>query len=172
MKRQPITRPSNRRSALGYSLVEALVYIAVLATILGVGFAAVNRIWSISAQIRRESDDLRAVLATGERWRDDIRQSQGAIRSEREGEYQVLIVSRGATNEVQWAFDGSRVLRREGADAPWSPMLSRVRHAEARAELRHDIPTWRWDVEFEPVSRKARFQRAFSFVAVARPLQR
>lgn len=162
-----------RRPATGgYTLIECLVYIVVLLSILAVGFGALNRIWTVSAQIRRESDDLRAVLNAGERWREDIRQSTGAIRSEREGENQVLIVRAGATNEVQWAFDGGRVLRREGSDSTWVPLLSRVRRSRAGEEVRHDIPTWRWDVEFEPVSKKARFQRAFSFVAVARPPQR
>ncbi len=47
----------------GISLVEMMVYIAVLAVIMSIGFSAVTRLCSVSRQMRLESDDLRAVLA-------------------------------------------------------------------------------------------------------------
>lgn len=153
----------------GISLVEMMVYIAVLAVIMGIGFSAVVRLWSVSRQMRVESDDLRAVLATGDRWREDIRGSGGRIVLKTEGDSHVLEVHPGTTNELQWAFFDGKVLRRTGTNAAWATQLTRIRSSSVRPEQRDDMPTWRWDLEFEPATARSRFHRTFSFVAVPQP---
>lgn len=158
------TRP--RRPTAGFTLVEMLTYIVVLAAILGVGGNALNRLWTVSGHIRREADDLRATLAAGERWRDDVRHSAGGISSEGSGTTQVLTLHPKAGAEVQWAFVEGVMLRRVGATNGWAPVLKQVRESAIREDTRGTIKAWRWDLELEPLSKKSRFRRQLSFLAV------
>lgn len=155
-----------RRRSAGFTLLEMLTYIAVLAAILGVGGAALSRLWTASGHLRRETDDLRALLAAGERWREDVRGSAGAITSETFGTAQVVRLQPPQGAEIQWAFAEGAMLRRVGGTNDWTPLVRHVRASVIRPEPRGDIRAWCWDVELEPITRTSRFQRQISFFAV------
>lgn len=155
-----------RRYPAGFTLLEMLTYIAVLAAILGVGGAALSRLWTASGHLRRETDDLRALLAAGERWREDVRGSAGAITSEVAGATQVVRLQPPQGAEIQWAFAEGAMLRRVGGTNDWTPLVRHVRASVIRPESRGDVRAWCWDVELEPIARTSRFQRQISFLAV------
>src|ERR1019366_10279726 len=56
-------------SHCGYLLIEALVYIGVVAALLGVAYAAAYRSIDRSIALRRSADDITSALHAGERWR-------------------------------------------------------------------------------------------------------
>lgn len=154
------------RQTAGFTLVEMLTYIVVLAAILGVGGGALNRLWSASGHIRREADDLRASLAAGELWRADVRGSAGAITTEGSGANQVLTLQPPTGETVYWAFVEGTVLRRVGTTNEWVAVLRQVRESAVREDSRGPVRAWRWDLELEPVSKKSHFRRQLSFLAV------
>ncbi len=160
-----IPRPVRR----GFTLIEALVYITVLAAILGLGYTTLARLWTSSGYIRRESDDLRAVLATGERWREDTRRTAVRISNETANQEHVLTLQPPDGSPISWAFHRGRILRRTGATNDWMELLDRVRSSTVTEESRGVVNAWRWDLELEPVSKKSRFRRQFSFLAVPNP---
>lgn len=154
------------RQPAGFTLIEMLTYVVVLAAVLGVGGGALNRLWSASGHIRREADDLRASLAAGELWRADVRGSAGEITSEGSGANLVLTLHLTAGGTVHWAFVEGSVVRRVGATNEWVLVLRQVRDSAIREDSRGAIRAWRWDLELEPVSKKSRFRRQLSFLAV------
>ena len=61
------------KSTRGYSLIECLVYIAVLAVVLNLSFVAYYRYDQHTHSLRRNADDITRALRAGERWREDVR---------------------------------------------------------------------------------------------------
>jgi Tfp pilus assembly protein PilE len=61
------------KSERGYSLIECLVYIAVLAVVLNLSFVAYYRYEQHTRSLRRNADDITRALRAGERWREDVR---------------------------------------------------------------------------------------------------
>ncbi len=154
------------RARCGFTLLEILTYIAVLAAVLGVGGAALGRLWTASGHLRREADDLKALLAAGERWREDIRRSAGAITADPTGADPVIHLRWQPDTEAQWTCVEGTVMRRAGENGDWVPLVRRVRSSRMLPEPRGAVQAWRWDVELEPVSPKAKFRRQLTFLAV------
>src|SRR5215470_16859351 len=76
-----VTRPTFvTRHRGGYLLVECLVYIAVLAVVMGVAFSAFYRCLSSWRDLARNTDDIARVLKAGEIWRADIRAAAGPLQ--------------------------------------------------------------------------------------------
>jgi type II secretory pathway component PulJ len=151
-----------------FTLVELMVYLGVLASVLLIAYTTLDKLWTASAKVRLQADDLRAVLAAGELWRRDIRSEGARVEVESEGGEQVVKILGPGTNEVLWAYQGGAILRRSGTSNSWTQLVRRVRHSSMASDPRDEIPAWRWDLELDPASKQTRFQRLYSFVSVAR----
>lgn len=148
-----------------YSLIEVLVYISVLAVLMGVGYAAVYRAMDNSVALRRNAQDIAAALRAGEIWRADVRAAVGRVQVERNADGQILHLS-GPQKKVDYRFEGSALARRVGG-GNWSPVLGNVKGSEFLKESHSGVQSWRWELELQPRKKKLNsIQPLFTFTAV------
>jgi prepilin-type N-terminal cleavage/methylation domain-containing protein len=153
----------------GVTLIECLVYIAVLSVVLAVGGAVYARVLDHTRQVRRVAGDISRVINAGEQWRADVRAATTPRLVEEAGLQALHLPRTGGGVEVVYFFDGSNVVRRAGADAAWQPFLARVKAARFVADPRPHASAWRWEVELVPGPHAPRMRPLFTFLAVAGP---
>lgn len=155
-------RPSSAKHA--YSLIECLVYIAVLFVLLGSAYIALFRCIDNSVALRRNADDISRVLHVGERWRADVRSVTGNIRLETTNLVQIAslptsdgqIIYRFATNTVARSYNGG----------PWSQLLTNVASSTMSADARRTLTAWKWELELAPRRNSFRVRPLFTFEAL------
>ena len=161
-----IVVPRSSFVSRAFLINEALIYIAVLFVLLGVGYTAVDHCIDNSVALRRSADDLSRALAAGERWRGDIRAADQGVR--RDSEPNVLSLA-GRHGRVAYRFDHGVVYRQTG-QGPWVRFLERVKSSEMRADPRSQVTAWRWELELQPQTtasvKPGRFRPLFTFLAV------
>ena len=151
-------RPPLRR---GFTLVELLVYVAVLGTVVTVAWLTYYRCWEHSLGVLRNCDDIVRAVEAGERWRDDVRNASGApsladgvLRLPRQG------------GDVRYRFAGEAVERQVGEGA-WVPCLAGVKASRMVLDEGKHVRSWRWEVELKVRRKRARIRPLFTFRAVA-----
>ena len=137
-------RPTRR----AYFLIEALVYIALIGAVLGIGYSATYRCLDSSIALRRNADDIASALQAGERWRADIRAATTAPRTEMAEGGQLLHLD-SPRGEVIYRFGTNGVSRRLGGGG-WANLLPRVKSSTMTADPREHITAWRWELELQP----------------------
>ncbi len=162
---KPVRTTHTGRGGRGASLTECLVYVGVLFVVLAVAGAAYARVLDHTRNMRRVAADIARALHAGERWRADLRAAAAPPRLVTTGEVCALHLP-GAGGEVVYFFDGSNVLRRAAAGAPWQTFLPRVKASAFMADARAHVTAWRWEVELQPGRGPARVPPRFSFSAV------
>ena len=158
--------PKARRQ--GYLLIEALVYIGVIAALLGAGYAAMYRCVDTSIALRRNAEDITSALQAGERWRADVRAARGQVRVEDTADGQVLYLE-GGKAPVAYSFSTNALSRRLGA-GPWVRLLPNVKASAMKSDPREHVTAWRWELELAPRTqgsvKPARVRPLFTFIAV------
>jgi hypothetical protein len=129
-------------------LIEAIVYLAVLFLIMGLATAAFFRTLDHTRQVRRVAADISRALATGERWRADVRAATAPLRLEVVGGVQALHIPAVAA-------------------AP-QVVLGQVKAAAFYRDVRERLTAWRWEIELATSRPRVRVAPLFSFEAVAR----
>ena len=152
----------------GYLLIEALVYIAVLMTLLGVGYAAMYRCVDSSIALRRNADDIASALHAGERWRADVRAATSLVRVENTDAGELLHLE-GARGAVVYRFATNAVFRSVNAGT-WVRLLDSVKSSSMTADRREYVTDWRWELELQPRAKGSvkpgRVRPLFTFLAV------
>ena len=152
----------------GYLLIEALVYIGVVAALLGVAYAASYRCIDRSIALRRNADDITSALHAGERWRDDVRAAASQVRLENTEAGQLLYLD-GPSRAVVYSFSTNTVSRRLGT-GPWVRLLPNVKSSIMTADQRARVTAWRWELELQPRQsgsvKPSRVRPLFTFIAV------
>ena len=143
----------------GFMLLECLVYIAVLAAVLGVAFAAFHRCLKSSGDLRRNADDIVRVLHVGERWRDDVRAATAPPRLEQ----QALRIPQRSGEIVYRVRDGS-VWREAGTGK--RRLLAGIKNCRFEADQRASVNSWRWELELTSPQKAVRVRPLFTFQAV------
>jgi len=153
-----------RKGAAGFTLIEAVVYIAMFFVVAGCAFATFYRTEEQSRLLRRSADDMAAVLTAGERWRADVRAATAAP---------VVLGERGR--------QGLRIARRDGdvsyylwENSIWSEragqrpveLVSHVKACEFERVQRQVVASWRWDVELQTRQKDPHVRPLFTFAAV------
>jgi len=157
------THPTPRRQAAqGLSLIELLVYIAVLLVISGVAFSAVHRLWTATARASAATDDCASALRAAEQWRRDIRNAHGPVRIDKDGTQCVVPGEKGT---IVWT-SGMGALWRQVGDQPASLWVARVKWMRFASDPRLHVTPVRCDLILTPRSLQARQAPAFSFLAV------
>jgi Tfp pilus assembly protein PilE len=163
-------RPGARQR--GYLLIEALVYIGVVAALLGVAYAAAYRCIDRSIALRRNADDITSALHAGERWRADVRAAASQVRLENTEADQLLYLD-GPGSTVVYRFTTNAVSRRVGS-APWVRLLPKVKSSTMIADRREYVTAWRWELELQPRAtgsvKPGRIRPLFTFLAVPQHL--
>jgi hypothetical protein len=153
----------------GYALIEYLVYIAVLAVVMGVAFNAFYRCLDTSRDLVRSTEDILRVLNVGEVWRADIRKAVASPRVARDGPVSACEIPHASGLVVYIAVEGS-VWRKQG-DAPPRQVLTRVKTSSILTDPRRKVAPWRWEIELTTRRKGVRLRPLFTFEAVpARPL--
>jgi type II secretory pathway pseudopilin PulG len=160
--------PGRSGGQRAYLLIEALVYIAVIAALLGAGYAAMYRCVDSSIALRRNADDITSALHAGERWRADVRAATSQVRVENTDAGQLLYLE-GARGTVVYRVTTNAVFRSVGA-APWVRLLENVKSSTMAADQREYVTAWRWELELQPHGKGSvkpgRVRPLFTFLAV------
>lgn len=148
-----MTNRARRQS--GLTLIEMLIYIAVLVVVLDVAYAAFYRCQRNAVNLRRNADDIVRALHAGERWREDVRAAV-AMPEWRDGALHI----RQAAGEVTYSFaDGSIWKNR-------SLVLGGVKNSRMQSDAGKFVTTWRWEVELATPQKVVRVRPLFTFEAV------
>ena len=148
-----------------YSLIEMLVYISILAVLLGVSYAALYRCMDNSTALRRSSEDIASAIHAGEQWRSDVRAATTSARLETNSTGRTLWLT-GPAKSVAYRFAENAVSRRSG-NGNWSTVLANVNATSFLATDGHGIAVWRWELELQPRKKRlTNVQPLFTFIAV------
>lgn len=144
----------------GYMLLEMLVYIAVLAVVIDLSFAAYYRYDLYTRNLRRNADDIVRVMRAGERWRDDVRHATAPPHAIDDG---VAIPQK--SGEIDYVFADGTIWRQvAGARAI---ALKQVKASTMSVDPRQRVNAWRWELELTSPKKIVLVRPLFTFTAVA-----
>ena len=143
----------------GYSLLECLVYIAVLAVVLNLSFMAYYRYDQHTRDLRRNADDITRALRAGERWRDDVRAAVSPPHAIGNG---VAIPLR--SGEVAYVFADGAVWRQVAGTR--TVVLKDVGASLWSTDSRQHVDAWRWELELASSKKPVLVRPLFTFTAV------
>ena len=149
------------RATGSFTLIEYLVYIAILAISLGPTTEAIQRGYRNSLDLRRNADDIERTLKAGERWRDDVR---AAVESPLVSDEGRVVVIRKANATVRYEFNDGKVWRENNQQR--SVALDRVENSQMAIDRRVHLTALRWEVELATPQRVVRVSPLFSFEVV------
>ena len=144
----------------GYMLLEMLVYIAVLAVVLDLSFAAYYRYDLYTRDLRRNADDIVRVMRAGESWREDVRKSIAPPHAIDNG----VAIPRPA-GEIDYVFADGAVWRQVAGARTIA--LKQVKASTMSVDLRQHVNDWRWELELTSPKKTVLLHPLFTFTAVA-----
>ena len=150
-----------RRDQGGFSLLECLVYISVLAVVLTLAYPTFYRAMKGARDLRRNADDIARALHAGERWRGDVRAVTAAPRAEAGA----LILPR-RESDVVYSFEAGAIWRK---DARGKVRVLRDVKASRMETVRTEEVNgvvWRWELELASSEPAVRIRPLFTFQAV------
>ena len=156
---------SRLRFERGLSLIEALVYVAILGVIMSIGGMTLAKAWDQGRALQRNSTEILRAVHAGERWRADIRRATGPIRLTAEADGDRVRIPT-ATGEVVYRSTTNAVLVQAKPAGPELTLLANVRGSHMTPDKRDRITAWRWELELQPALKKARLRPLFTFEAV------
>jgi len=158
-------RHSPKHQGLGFTLVEVLIYMAMLFLILGLGYLAMYRSMDASSGLRRNTDDIKRAVEAGERWREDVRHATNPLRLEHAAADEIILHIPEAHAEVAYRFSSDTVSRRI-ANGEWAPVLDKVKTSAFIDDRRKNTTAWVWEVELQTYRKSlTRTRPLFTFIA-------
>lgn len=163
----PGTLPSPRRGEQGIMLLEAVVYVSLLAVVLALALGAFYTGMENYRNLASNADDITRTLKAGERWRADVRHASGApeIGPGATASNATLRLPHGK-DAVQYALRDGVMFRRGLGEANEIPLLTGVARSEFVRDPRTNVTAWRWEVELAGRQKVARVRPLFTFQAV------
>ena len=163
----PGTPHSARRAERGIMLLEAIVYVALLAVVLALALGAFYTGLENNRNLTRNADDITRTLKAGERWRADVRLVTGApeIGANATATNVTLSLPRG-NDAVKYALRDGVMFRRGLGETNETPLLAGVARSEFVRDPRTNATAWRWEVELAGRQKVARVRPLFTFQAV------
>jgi hypothetical protein len=159
------TSVQSQRARRGLTIIECLVYISVMAVILGIGLAAFYRVWDDNKAITRNGNDIVRTLKAGETWRADMRAATGPINLITTNSEQTLRIPT-ANKELIYSFANGEVRKRTGETSPWYVLLPKVKSSQMEMDKRDQVAAWRWEVELDSQRKNVKMRPLFSFEVV------
>jgi hypothetical protein len=157
---------NGRRHELGIMLLEAIVYVSVLALILGLSLATFYTANANYRDLSRNADDITRTLKAGERWRADVRGASGPPRLDVGASVTNAVLSLpSGTNEIVYTLRDGELTRRGAGETNRAPFLSGLARSEFICDARSNVTVWRWEVELEGRQKVARSRPLFTFQA-------
>ena len=158
--------PSSISMRRGIMLIDCLVYISLLALILGLAFAAFYRTLEHSTRLERNAADIVRALNVGERWRADVRSATSAIRTVNDTNGIALRIP-GDQGSIIYIFREGAVHREETPGGRHEVVLPNVKVSGFFRDSRQHVVGWRWELELQGKQEVSRVKPMFSFLAVA-----
>jgi len=149
----------------GFTLIECLIYISVMAVILSIGLAAFYRCWDDNKAISRNSNDIIRTLKAGEIWRADVRAATGPIVIITTNSEQLVRIPTGKRERV-YSFANGEVRKQKDTDNSWQVILPSVKSSQMEIDKRDHVTAWRWEVELASKRKDAKVRPLFTFEAV------
>jgi Tfp pilus assembly protein FimT len=150
----------------GFTLMECIVYIGLLAVVLGFATTIFFQSWDDSKALRRDADDIVRVLHAGDQWRADVRAATGPVQlTDTDGAEQLRIPA--SAGEIVYTFSKGELHRQAAADTVNRVWLSNVKSSQMQSDSRQDVAAWRWELELKTVKKTARWRPLFTFETVA-----
>jgi Tfp pilus assembly protein FimT len=147
------------------TLIECMVYLAVLGVLLSVGGFTAAKAWDAQRALDRNAQDIQRALNIGERWRAEIRGATRPVEAiPTEDNTRVRIVT--VTNVIEYQFASGTLQRRSGENACWLDVLPRVRASHMQRVTEDGVTAWRWELEMEPAHKRSKLRPRFTFTAV------
>lgn len=169
MKMQTLEIRRGNRCEKGFTLIECLVYIGVMAVVLTIGMTAFYHCWATQRAIRRNAEDVVRALRAGEQWRADVRAATGPIQQDETnagGETFRIPSSKG---DIIYTLVGGELCRKAGRTAPQMPWLPNVKASHMQATPYPGVVGWRWELELNPGKMQTKMRPLFTFETVAGP---
>jgi prepilin-type N-terminal cleavage/methylation domain-containing protein len=154
-----------KAAARGFTLIECLVYMVVLAIVLGLASAAFYRCWDDNKAITHNGNDIVRTLKVGETWREDMRAATGPIQVTTTNSEQEMRIPRG-NKQLIYSFANGEVRKQTDANRPWLVVLPKVKSSQMQIDKRQNVTAWRWEVELEATRKKTHTRPLFTFEAV------
>jgi hypothetical protein len=150
-----------------FVLVEYLIYITVLAVVMGIAFGSFYQCLDSSRDVSRQTEMILRTVQAGELWRADIRQATNAPRTAPEGAREFFEIP--TTNGlVVYLFDAGAVWRR-APDGSVRELLTRGKGSSMHPDQRIKVASWQWDLELLTRKKTVRVRPLFTFEAVPTP---
>ena len=149
-----------------FFMVEALVYIAMLAILLPVAARGIYHCWNNHQALRRNADDIVFALHAGEQWRADLRAAFGPVQLVRDGANEQIRIPSTA-GEVIYNFSHGELRRQTTLPAGEHVLLSHVGASQMRPVARGEVRAWFWELELTPAKKDIKVRPLFTFETVA-----
>jgi Tfp pilus assembly protein FimT len=149
----------------GFTIIECLVYISVMAVILGIGLMAFYRCWDDNKAITRNGNDIVRTLKAGETWRADMRAATGPIHVVTTSSEQTVRIPSGK-KDLTYSFANGELRKRTGNDSPWYVVLPKVKSSQMEMDKRDAVTAWRWELELASQRKNAKVRPLFTFEVV------
>ncbi|MGD0058735.1 MAG: prepilin-type N-terminal cleavage/methylation domain-containing protein [Verrucomicrobiia bacterium] len=143
-----------------YTLIEMLVYIAVLAVVIDLSFAAYYRYDLYTRNLRRNADDIVRVMRAGERWRDDVRHATAPPHAIDNG-----VAIPQPSGEIDYVFANGTVWRQVAGTRTIA--LKQLKASTMSVDPRQHVDAWRWELELTSPKKTVLVHPLFTFTAVA-----
>lgn len=156
---------AHTRRQRGIMLVEALMYLAVTALLVGLGMMLFLRCLGTATGLSRNADDIAGATRLGELWRADLRLATAPPRLADANTNELIIPQRAG--EVAYRFAERGISRRAAGETDWMLRLERVIRANWNSSPRAGVAVWHFDLELKTQRPHARLRPLFSFIGVA-----
>jgi hypothetical protein len=156
---------AGRRS--GIMLIDCLVYVTLLALILGLAFSAFYRTHEHTNRLGRNVSDIVRALRAGERWRDDVRSATGPVRMVT-NTAQVSLQIPTVKGEIVYLFRDGAMVRETQPGGQREEVLPQVKASGFHRDSRRQVTSWRWELELRGRQEVTRVRPLFTFQAVPR----
>ena len=147
-------------SVPAYYLVELIVYLGIVAAVLGVGGDALWEAFRNSRRLNENSQQIEAVLRTGERWRREIRHAS-ASPSTTTNSCRI----RTPRGSVTYSVRGQDLVR-SVSGKPDQVVLHAVKRSAFFKDPATSCQPWRWELELQSDPTRRIVVPLFTFEAV------
>lgn len=148
----------------GFTLLECLVYLAVLGVIFTLAYECFYRAESSVRRLSGNSGDIVRALRAGERWRAELRAAGGVVSMDETGPERILRIPQ-SQGEVRYVFREGTVWRQSSSQLNWDPVLPKTAASRMLSETRAGVQAWRWELELASSAKTPRIRPMFTFLA-------
>jgi len=148
----------------GVTLIECLVYVAVLAILTGVALGVFYLCWNGFQGVISTTDDVSAALRAGERWRADIREATGTISVENDASGQIIKIPENG-KQIVYSFNSGEMRRQAGPNSLSQLILPKVKSSDMKSDARGGVKAWQWELELPQRPRGPHVPILFTFEA-------